>query len=247
MNKSNINTIQKVFIVTRRMMEYTTYNTMNWLRMIVLIAMFGSVLSSPSNTTMICKKKAHHDTYKKDECDWKSVLKKYDNTFPRHVFKRERGEIICISSGKWPDHSRSPCDIGEKGFGGVDEIYLKECGLNLKDEGKLICSIQPRLYDSSVRERLNFIDAKLSCECSEKENLHFDTCKWKITVEFKEGQADWSTEASMFVSILGIMLFILYLSISSDICGDGNVYINYWDDCVENDYSIPYLFCGESE
>ena len=91
-----------------------------------------------------------------NECDWNGVMDKYNNVFPSETYNDNNDEIICVNSGYWPEHSRSPCDIGKTNQGVVEQIFVENCKKSLKTDNKLRCKFNLKYLSTTSKEAGGF-------------------------------------------------------------------------------------------
>ena len=128
--------------------------------------------------------------------------------FQRGTFTTEKLE--CISTGQWPDHSRSPCEIDSMGKAGLRKIVVTNCA---KDESQdITCDWQDNEWLYAYMKRVNIIDSKIMCdyEDNDKTKAHIpESCKWVYKASFKPYEADLSPLENVLIYTIIVCLFIL--------------------------------------
>jgi hypothetical protein len=128
--------------------------------------------------------------------------------FQRATFTTENLE--CISTGQWPDHSRSPCEVDPEGKAGLRKIVVTNCA---KDESQdITCDWEDNEWLHAYMKRVNIIDSKILCDYEDNDKTKAyipGSCKWVYKASFKPYEADLSPLENILIYTLITCIFIL--------------------------------------
>ena len=135
-------------------------------------------------------------------CNWREQSTFSDIFTPENQNMR----LECVSVGEWPSHSRAPCDIDDKGFGGMIHALIHNCQYSM-DGNNMVCQSKIT-WDPIYINKFVIHNETLICNCEDHKSP--TDCKWIVRIEFKLMQRDLTMLEKIFlITIIVIIIGLL--------------------------------------